>query len=88
MMTFESRCDLELTYLQFLHQFSFSYDYFRFLKLCGIKVNVNIEKNMFEIYYICYFNFTLNYTPIGDNCFYLHYTMKTVANKDEILITL
>ena len=36
--------------------------------------------------YICYFNFSLNYTTIGDICFYLYVTMETVANKLKIFI--
>ena len=31
--------------------------------------------------FIRYFNFSLNYTPISDICFYCHVSMETVANK-------
>ena len=71
-------------YCQFLHIFLFSYHYFRILKLSGIEIDVHVEKKHFR--YICYFNFSPNYTPISDICFYLDVDMETVAIKWEMLI--
>ena len=50
-----------------------------YYKCYVIEFDVHDENKYFK--YICYFNFSLNYTPISDICFYLYVAMETVVIK-------
>ena len=81
----KSQNGLDLTFFNFytMYKFLFSYDYFRILKLCDIEIDVDVEKNIYNLKFII-FIFSLNYTPISDICLYLHVTVETEGNMDTL----